>query len=392
MAIKAAATGKLHDGGGLILDKIDGTGKWIYRYSLSGRRREMGLGAWPVVSLADARRARDRWEAVLASGTDPISERNRLLEAERAALEKDDPTLADMCRRVLDAKKDGLRGGGERGRWLSPLETHVFPKLGKRRIASIHQTDIRDVLKPIWSKKSATAEKAIQRLGIVFRHARLDGVEVDPFTVEAARHLLGPLVRNIKPTEATPWQDIPALFARLGDNPTTSHLCLQWMILTAVRSDGCRGARLDEIAGDVWTVPADRVKGREGQVSAFRVPLSKAALQIVEVCQPVALAFDGVLFPGHRGNPISSRATEVALDTLGEAGRPHGFRTSFRTWAQDTQAAGYDVAETALGHIVGGKVERAYARSDLLDQRRALMDRWAQFVTGRDAKVVKLRA
>ena len=390
--IKAAGVAILQDGGGLMLDKAGPVGKWIWRYSIAGRRRDMGLGAWPAVSLAQARQARDRWAAVLAEGRDPISERTRLLEAERAEIDRKDPTLEEAIGAAFDARKAILRGDGERGRWLSPLRVHVIPKIGKRRISSLHQTDLRDVMAPLWKGRTATAEKVFQRLRITFKHARHAGVDVDPSTVEAAQHMLGPLVRNITPTEATPWQDIPALFARLGEHPTASHLCLQWMILTVVRSDGCRGARMDEITGDVWTVPADRVKGRKNKVSPFRVPLSAAALKIVETCRPVASVSDGVLFPGHRGRPISNRATEVALDTLGEAGRPHGFRTSFRTWAQDTDAGGYDVAETALGHVVGGRVERSYARSDLLDRRRILMEKWARFVTGAEAQVIQLRA
>lgn len=390
VAIRATESGKLRDGGGLHLDKDGLAGKWVWRYSIAGRRREMGLGAWPSVSLADARRSRDRWESVLGTGVDPIAERTRQMEAERQAIEAHDPTFEEVAKEVLEAKKESLRGGGERGRWMSPLAIHVMPKLGKRRIVTITQADLRDVLAPIWKKKTATAEKAAQRLAIVFRHAKLSGLDVDPFVVDAAKQRLGPLIRRIQPTEATPWQEMPALYARLSDSALTSHLCLRWMILTVVRSDGCRGARLSEITDDIWTVPADRVKGREGKVGDFRVPLSAEALEIVGSCRPHADLFDGIMFPGHMGKPISSRATEVALDALKVAGRPHGFRTSFRTWVQDTDAASYDVAETALGHAVGGRVERSYARSDLLERRRALMEKWARFVSGSAATVVAL--
>lgn len=388
VGIKNAADGKHNDGGGLMLNKAGSAGRWIYRYMFAGARRDMGLGAWPAVSLADARKARDKWMSVIAEGRDPIAERTRLIEAERAELDKTDPTLADVTQQVFEAKKAALRGEGERGRWLSPLSTHVLPKIGGRRISSLHQADIRDCLTPIWKAKPATAEKAIQRLGIIFRQAKLSGLDVDPFTIEAARHMLGEVNRKPTPTPATPWQDIPALFERLGAKPTSSHLCLQWMILTAVRSDGCRGARLSEIQEGVWTVPADRVKGREGKVDDFRVPLSPAAAEIAEQCR--VFQSDGVMFPGHRGKPLSSTAIEKAMNELGEVGRPHGLRTSFRTWVQDTEAATFDVAETALGHIIGGKVERAYARSDLLEPRRALMEKWARFVTGGSAQVISL--
>ena len=160
------------------------------------------------------------------------------------------------------------------------------------------------------------------------------------------------------------------------------------MILTATRTDSVRGMHFDEIDGDIWTVPAERMKGAQGKVRDFRVPLPPAALAIVDDLRPFR---SGLLFPGSTGRPLTSKALEKALNTLGEAGRPHGFRTSFRTWVQDTRAADWDVAETALAHVIGNRIERSYARSDLLDQRRALMARWAAFVTGAEAdNVVQL--
>ncbi|ULB09144.1 integrase arm-type DNA-binding domain-containing protein [Cereibacter azotoformans] len=389
IAIRQAPPGRLHDGGGLMLEKGEASGKWIWRYSFAGKRRDMGLGSWPKVSLADARRARDGWAAVLLSGLDPISDRNRKREQERADMSRSDPTLEEVARATFEARKPGLRGGGERGRWFSPIERHVLPKLGKRRISTIHQTDIQQALAPIWRTKTATAEKAIGRLSMIFHHAKLGGLPADPFTVEAAKHLLGELRREVVPIPATPWPEVPALYAKLSERSGSSFECLRWMILTAVRSDAARGARFEEIEGDVWTVPPERVKGREGKVTAFRVPLSSEALRFLEELR--AVATDGYLFPSQRrGKSLTAEAVEKAMRVLGQEGRPHGLRTSFRTWVQDHEAASFDVAETALGHIVGGRVERSYARSDLLEPRRVLMERWARFVTGSEAKVIPL--
>ncbi len=387
--IKAAPPGKLQDGGGLILDKTATGGKWIYRYRFAGQRREMGLGSFPGVSLADARKARDRWAATLADGKDPITERKRMLADEKAALDRKDPTLTEITATVFDAIKGKLRGEGTRGRWRSPLDTHVLPKIGKRRLSDIHQTDIHDALKPIWTAKNATAEKAIQRLGIIFRNARLMGYDCDPFTVDAARYMLGEVIRQPVGIAHTHWRDVPALFQRL-DAGSASHLCLRMIMLTAARSDSVRGMRFSEIEGDVWTVPADRMKGRAGKVQPFRVPLSPAAMAVVQEC--IRIAQDDYLFPSYRlGSCISQTAILKALNVAGEAGRPHGFRSSFREWVQDTNACSYDVAETVLAHRVGNVVERTYARSDLLDQRRIVMCKWADHVTGEAAKVVRLR-
>lgn len=381
IGIKKATPGRMGDGGGLELERTEVGGKWIYRYSFAGKRRRMGLGTYPTVSLADARRERDRWANVLATGRDPISERRAGIDAARADLERDDPTLEDLAQMVLEAKKAGLRGEGKAGRWMSPLDRHVFAKIGRRPVSTIKSADIRDTLRPIWKTKHPTAEKAIQRLHIILRQGKLMGYECDPFTVEAARHMLGEVMHKPKPIAATPWQDIPDLYQKLdGQGPVAA--CLQMMILTLVRSAGCRGAEFGEFEGDLWTVPAVRMKGNEGRVSDFRAPLSGEALRILENQRAFGGAF---VFSAQRGGPITDTALTARLKAMGEAGRPHGFRTSFRTWVQDTDACAWEVAETVMAHSIGGRVERSYARSDLLDRRRVVMDAWARFVTGAGA-------
>jgi len=387
VGIKKAGPGKYYDGGGLELHKTEAGGKWIWRYSISGRRREMGLGSYPSTSLADARKERDRWDQVLSRGNDPIAERQAARAAAIAEMERDDPTLQDLASVVLEAKKDTLRSGGTSGRWLSPLKIHVFPKLGRKPISTIHRNDIHGVLKPIWRTKHPTAQKAIQRLSIIFRQGKLMGYDCDPFTIEAAKHMLGEVVHEAEPIPATPWQDIPTLYKRLdGRGPVAA--CLQFMILTVVRSAGCRGVRFSEIEDDVWTVPADRMKGNVGKVKDFRVPLSAEAMKIVERQSEFGGEF---LFSFKGKKPITDVALSKHLNLIKEPGRAHGFRTSFRTWVQDTEATDWDVSETVLAHTIGGKVERSYARSDLLDRRRIVMNKWAEFVTGVSAEVVKLR-
>lgn len=388
VTIKNAAPGRLYDGGGLVLDRTATGGKWLFRYSFDSRRREMGLGSLDTVTLAEARRARDKWAALLLVGKDPISERDRIRADEAAAMDKADPTLAELVKLTFDAKKSGLKGDGRNGRWMSPLTLYVLPKLGSRRISTIHQTDIKAAMQPIWQTMPATAQKAITRTRAAFKAGKLMGYPCDPFTVDAAIHMLGDLDRTPVPMPATRWQDIPALWQALQGNAASS-LALRFAMLTLVRTDGIIGARFDEIDGDVWTVPADRMKGRKGKSQAFRVPLPAAALAVVETCRETGGEW---LFPSasSRGH-ISSAAYAKAMRATGFEGTPHGFRTSFRTWVQDQQATTYDIAETCLAHQIGGKVERAYARSDMLDQRRIVMDKWAAMVTGEAAQVVRLR-
>ncbi len=369
-----------------MLIRTGGIGKWVWRYSFLGRRRDMGLGAQSSITLAEARKVRNRWVAVLASGADPISTREKEQLDARKALDRSDPTFEAMADTVLEARRDALRGGGDRGRWMSPIRLYMVPAIGRMRMSTIHQADIRDALADIWRSKHPTAVKAITRTRIIFDQARLMGVDCDPHTVEAAGHMLGVVDHRPRHHTATPWQEIPALYARLNDEGPV-HLCLRWCILTLVRSHGCRGARFDEITGDTWTVPAERIKGRAGHVSDFRVPLSSAAQRIV---QSAAELSDDYLFPGKTRGHVSDQALTKTLRRLGEAGTLHGFRTSFRTWVQDTDACSFEVAETVLGHSIGGTVERSYARSDLLDRRRIVMEKWAAYVTRRPADVVRI--
>jgi integrase len=390
VAIRKAGPGRLGDGAGLELHKADdGRGKWIWRYSFGGKRRQMGLGTFPTVSLADARRERDKWAVALAQGKDPISERKAAQQAAKAEMNRADPSLRDLASDVLDARKAGLRREGKSARWLSPLERHVFPKIGHKPVSTILQVDIKDTLAPIWRTKHPTAEKAIQRLRIVFRQGKLMGFDCDPFTVDAAEHMLGQVIHEPEPISATPWQDIPDLYARLAERGVVAQ-CLRFMILTLVRAGGCRGARFDEIEDGIWTVPADRMKGQVGRVRDFRVPLSTEALALVEEQR----AWGGeYLFAGPREKPISDASLSKRMKDMDEEGRPHGFRTSFRTWVQDTDACPWDVSETILSHTIGGTVERSYARSDLLDRRRPVMEAWAKFVTGAQAAdVVPIRS
>lgn len=387
VSIKNAADGRHGDGGGLELHKSGNSGKWIWRYSFAGKRREMGLGGWPSVGLAAARKERDRWARVLARGSDPITERKAEKAAALAEIERRDPTLEALARDVLAARADTLKGGGKAGRWISPLERHVFPRIGRKPVSEIHQSHIKEALAPIWRTKHPTAEKAVHRLRIVFRQGQLMGYNCDPFTVDAAIHMLGHVAHQPEHIPATPWQEVPALFEWL-DGRGVSAACLQLMLLTAVRGMAARGARFDEIDGDIWTVPAERMKGRVGRVTDFRVPLTATALDLIEQRRQLG---GTLLFPGPRGKPISDTSLSKFMSENGHEGRPHGFRTSFKTWVQDTDAASYEVSEAILAHVIDGKVQRAYARSDLLERRRPVMQAWADYVTGGAGNVVRLR-
>ena len=367
---KAASPGKYSDGGGLWLHKReDGGAQWVLRVTIHGRRREMGLGPYPAVSLKEAREAAEHWRSVVRQGLDPIKERER----QRRESARNMHLLKDIAADAFESRKAELKGDGKAGRWFSPLELHVLPRLGKVPVADIDQRDIRDTLAPIWHTKADTARKAMNRLGICLRHAAALGLEVDLQATDKARALLGKQRHVPQHVPAMDWRDVPAFYQSLGDSVT--ELALRLLILTAVRSYPLRNIREDQIDGDVWTIPAEAMKGRLGSTSDFRVPLSGKAQEVIAEARKFTR--DRYLFPGVRKGVISDMTMTKFMDRRGLEARPHGFRSSFRDWSAEATNTPRDVAETALGHVSAGSVERAYRRTDFLEQRHTLMERWA---------------
>jgi integrase len=383
--VKKAAPGKWCDGAGLwLIKRPDGGAQWVLRLTVHGRRREMGLGGADV-SLAAARDLADRWRSVAAAGRDPMKER----EAEARASRREDISLAAITADAFAAKQAELKDDGNAGRWLSPLKTLVLPKLGKVPVTELDQRDIRDTLAPAWHTKAEAARKAINRLGIVLRHAAALGLEVDLQAVDKAKALLGKTRHEPQHIPAMHWRDVPDFYASL-EEPTVTHLALRLLILTGVRSAPLRCLTLDQIGGDVWTIPAEAMKGRKGQTDAFRVPLSAEARRVIDLARPFER--DGFMFPSVRKGVISDATMARLMERRGMAERPHGFRSSLRDWLAEATDAPHEVAETMLQHVAGSAVTRAYRRSDFLEQRRVLLERWAGHLTGATGQVVRLAA
>lgn len=336
----------------------------------------MGLGAYPFVTLAQARDKAKAGRALVELGKDPIKDRERKRREEARQLH----LLQDVALDAFESRKAELKGDGKAGRWFSPLEIHVLPKLGKVPVSELDQRDIRDTLAPIWHCKADTARKAMNRLNICMRHAAALGLEVDLQATHKARALLGKQRHKVQPIPALQWQDVPAFYQSLDEGSTT-HLALRLLILTAVRSKAVRFLHLNQIEGEVWTVPAENMKGRRDATTDFRVPLSSEALAVIE--QAKAFARDGFLFPGTRKGVISDMTMSNLMKRRGMQARPHGFRSSFRDWVAEATSTPHDVAETALGHTVGGAVERAYRRTDYLEARRDVMELWSNLLTRR---------
>ena len=258
-------------------------------------------------------------------GRDPVKERER----EERAARREDISLAILTHNAFEARRAELKGDGIAGRWLSPLTLHVLPKLGKVPVTDLDQRDIRDTLAPLWHTKADTARKALNRLSIVLRHAAALGLDVDLQATEKAKALLGKSRHVVTNIPAMAWADVPDFFTSL-EEPTLTHLALRLVILTGVRSTPLRTLRLEHIEGDVWTVPAEAMKERKGATDAFRVPLSDEALRVIDLARPHAR--NGYLFPNTRGGVISDMTLSRHMGRRGLEARPHGFRTSLRTW------------------------------------------------------------
>ncbi len=304
----------------------------MLRLTIGGRRREMGLGGMQAVSLKQARELASEYRSVAAANRDPIVERQK----SRARLARSGTSFRVLAVEAFDARKAELKGDGKAGRWFSPLDVHVVPKLGELSVDVIDQNIIKDTLDPIWHTKADVARKALNRISIVLRHAAAKGLDVDLQATAKARELLGKSRHQARHIPAMDWRDVPAFYQSLSD-PTVTHLALRFLILTGVRSGALRQCRINQFNGDLWTIPAEAMKGRKGATSDFRVPLNSEAQKVIQATLPHTR--DDYLFATNSGKPISDMTLSMMMKRRGLEARPHGFRTSLRVWLAETTDA-----------------------------------------------------
>ncbi|WP_172296010.1 site-specific integrase [Pseudoruegeria sp. HB172150] len=369
---RSLGAGKHSDGQGLWLVKRSKTaGKWVLRLTVNGRRREMGLGAWPDVAIADARRrARDARQA-LRDGDDPIVERLK------ARSTRNQLTLEQAINGCFEARKAGLKRDGEAGRWMSPLKTHLIPRLGNIPIEKIDQHLLRETLDPIWHKKPDAAEKTLQRVNLTLKHAAALGLDVDLQAAIKTRALLGKQRHVVQHIPSMPYSESPTFYHWLTTKTGAAPLALRFLMLTVARTTEVRLAEFDEFDGATWALPPERTK--TGKL--HRIPLSRDALDILTTLRRTASGSH--IFSSHRGKHLSDMAMSSFMKREGYNARPHGFRATFRSWAEECTDKPFEVKELSLGHQVGSEVERAYQRSDLLEARRELLEMWGDFLAGK---------
>lgn len=368
------------DGDGLYLNVTKtGSRSWVFRYSMAGKRREFGLGAFPAISLARARTLAGGHRTAVSEGRDPLAEKQAAKR--RAAV----PTFREAAERTFEANQPRWRNGKHTKSWWQTLERHAFPILGDMPVNEIGREDVLQVLTPIWGVRMETARRVRQRLRTILRWCMAHGYVEHNAAGEAIDGALPPMPRLKAHLRALPYQEVADALATVETSKASlaSKLCLRFLVLTAARSGEARGATWNEIDLDAveWRIPGERMKSGE----PHRVPLSDAAIAVLEQARLLrdesVLIFPSSVKPGH---PMSDMTlTQVLRKTgLAERATVHGFRSAFRDWAAECTSAPHAVMELSLAHAVGSSVEQAYARSDLIEKRRVLMQKWADFVLG----------
>ena len=341
---------------------------WCQRVSLGGKPVNIGLGAYPIVTLAEARDVALRNRRAIAQGRDPRRKSPRV------------PTFAEAVEQVIRIHAQGWKKGGKsEDQWRSSLNRFVLPHLGDRPVNEIQPKEVMSVLLPIWNTLPESARRVRRRMSSVMKWAVAQGYRKDN---PAGDELSAALPRNANAPRhfrALPFAQVPAalqLVRESGVYPPRA-LCFEFLTLCAVRSGESRHARWEEIDREnaVWTIPAERMKARR----QHRVPLSRQALRVLSAARRHA-EHSGLVFPAAQGGPLNDAALSRLCSKLDLGCVPHGMRSSFRDWAAECSDAPREVCELALAHVNSDRVERAYRRTDLFDRRRRLMQEWADYI------------
>ena len=377
--------GKYHDGGGTGLYlRVDPNGArfWVQRITIRGKRCELGLGSPPIVPLAEAREQAINNKRMTRLGGDPLRAKR-----ETSAV----PTFAEAARKVHELHKPTWRNAKHAAQFISTLETYTFPRLGGLKIGEVTTSDVLGVLTPMWLEKPETARRVRQRIGMVMKWAIAKGWRQD----NPAENVGTALPKQ----DRTPKRRKSLHYSKVADCIATVHqsnawpatkLALEFLVLNAARSGEVRMAKWDEIdlngpEGPEWLIPASRMKMKRDH----RVPLSKRAVDVLKEAKCIGEE-TGFVFPSARNKPLSDMTLSKLVKELGFNVDVHGFRTSFRTWAQEQTNFPREVAELAFAHVIKDKSEAAYARSDLFEKRAKMMNAWAQYMTAKRGEVLKL--
>jgi integrase len=382
---KLSKAGMHADGGGLYLRVTDdGTKNWVYRFMLNGRPRWMGLGPFPLYGLQKARGKALDARRLRHEGIDPIDTRRAARLRERLEAAKA-MTFKQCAESYIASHRPGWRNEKHAGQWTASLATYVYPSIGSLPVQAIDTGLVCKVLEPIWTAKPETAGRVRGRIEAILDWAKARDYRAGENPARWRGHLdkLLPARSKVAKVEhypALPYGELPGFLVALRAQEGIAARALEFAILTAARTGEATGAKWTELnlAEKVWTTPAERMKaGKE-----HRVPLCARAMAILKDMEGLRQdATDQFVFPGGKaGRPLSHMAFWELLRRMGRGDlTAHGFRSTFRDWASERTNFAREVAEMALAHAVGDKVEAAYRRGDLFEKRRRLMDAWGAY-------------
>lgn len=364
-----------------------GARSWVLRFTHLGRQREMGLGGFPTITLAGARERARQIRSTIREGIDPIDAaqaRKSAALAERQTMK----TFSEVAEQYIAQHEKSWKNHKHQAQWASTLRTYAEPLIGELLVRDIKSAHVIAVLKPIWTTKTETATRVRSRIELVLDYATAHGFRegLNPARWKGNLDAALPIASKVAPVRhhaALDVKDAPSFMKRLKTQEGMGARALELVVLTAARSGEVRGAVWSEIDFEarLWTVPAARMKsGRE-----HRVPLSKPAVELLAALPGDRLR-DAHVFPGTKG-PLSDMSLTAVLRRMKVSATAHGFRSTFRDWVSEQTDYSGEVAEMALSHAIGDKVEAAYRRGDLLAKRVALMDDWAEYLGGRSTSV-----
>ena len=366
---------------GLQLQILGASRAWVLRFVINDKRRRMGLGSYPAVSLAEARDRARLARSLIRSGIDPIDQRASNKETIVAAAAKS-LTFAKAAEKFIAAHEDSWSNAKHRLQWVSTIGTYANPIIGQLPVAAIEQRHILQTLNPIWRSKTETASRLRGRIEQVLNWAKVQGLREGPNPARWRDHLdlLLPAPEKVSPVKhlaAVPLSEAKLIWQLICDTSGMGAQALQLQILTAGRSGEARGARWSELdlEGAVWVIPKERMKAKR----EHRIPLPRQAVELLRK-QPRIVGAE-LVFPSSRNTPLSDMTLTAVMRRLKRTEVPHGWRSTFRDWVGDCTDYPSELAEIALAHSVGSKVEQAYRRGDMLEKRRPLMQEWADFLT-----------
>ena len=373
--------GKYFDKNGLFLRvKEGGSKKWVFRYSLNGKRPEMGLGNAKVIKLSKAREKALQALIQVNDGLDPIS-----LNRTKSFI----PTFEEAALKVYEINRPSWSNQKHSAQFISSLKSYAFPVIGEMKVNTVETSHILSILTPIWLTKSETALRVRQRLSTVLKYCKAQNWRSDDPADREIIEVLPKQGRRSNHMKSMDYRGVRAFIKEMKNSPAggTTKLALEFLILNASRSGEVRFAKWNEIKEKIWTIPAERMKAK----ITHRIPLTERCLEILKEAESISQGSDYIFCGYKKDKPLSENTFNKLIKELGYDVHTHGFRTSFKTWTQEKTNYPREVAEKQLAHSLNDKAEAAYARSELMEKRNLLLESWGLFVGVSDNKIIPLK-